>query len=700
MKFAAPIFLFGLLALAIPILIHLFNFRKYKRIFFTNVRFLREVQHETQSRNRLKHLLVLASRLLAILFLVFAFAQPFIPRENATVRTGQKRVSIFIDNSFSMDAVNKSGTLLDEAKKDAREIVAAYKADDRFQLLTNDFEGRHQRLLSKEDFLEQLDEVKLSPALRSISEITNRQQDALNAISGTASGNKQAFILSDFQKSISDFSAVKTDTSIQWRTIPIVAQNRNNIYVDSIWFESPVRRIGQQEVLHVRLKSRSEQDMENVPMRLYLNGQAKTPASFNIRANATTDTLIYFTVNEPGLQQGLIEINDYPVTFDDRFYFSFDVLKSIPVLSIRATETNPLLVESDYLQKLFGNDSAFVYAAQEETKIDYATFANYRLIVVNSLQKISSGLATELRKFVDNGGSIVVFPGANADLATYRDLLSPMGCPVLDKPDTVKSIVDKIQFEHPLYKGVFEKSAGNFDLPIAYDHYRISRSSRSAQQPLMTLRNGDLFMSVTPVRKGFVYLCATPLLQAYTNFPRHALFVPTLYQAALFSQPQNKLFYTIDRDATIFPGQVAVASDQVFHLTDPAKKFDVIPAYVNNQGQSELQVHKQVTDPGNYLVQLDTKTITGAAFNYDRRESDLSVLSSDDLIKSMSDAGLIHFSNLDAQGKGYTALLTEQDYGIRLWKICIALTLLFLLAEVLLLRFWRTPNRPAIAQTT
>src|ERR1041384_1898593 len=111
MKFANPYFLFALLALAIPILIHLFNFRKFRRVYFTNVRFLKEVRQDTKARNKLKHLLILACRLLAVLFLVLAFAQPYLPRENGAVRTGEKVVSVYIDNSFSMDAVGTGGTL-------------------------------------------------------------------------------------------------------------------------------------------------------------------------------------------------------------------------------------------------------------------------------------------------------------------------------------------------------------------------------------------------------------------------------------------------------------------------------------------------------------------------------------------------------------------------------------------------------------
>src|SRR5437868_3652994 len=160
MQFVYPGFLFALSALSIPIIIHLFNFRRFRRILFTNVRFLQEIKQDTRSRSRLKHLLILLCRLLAVTFLVLAFAQPLIPAGKNAIVGGVKHVSIYIDNSYSMDAVGKNGSLVETAKKKAREIANAYQPADKFQLLTTDFEARHQRVLNREEFLEMVDEVK------------------------------------------------------------------------------------------------------------------------------------------------------------------------------------------------------------------------------------------------------------------------------------------------------------------------------------------------------------------------------------------------------------------------------------------------------------------------------------------------------------------------------------------------------------
>src|SRR5690349_19007249 len=153
MRFEHPLFLYALAAIAIPIVIHLFNFRKFKKVYFSNVQFLKEVQEQNSSREKLKHLLILFSRMLAIIFLVLAFARPFIPSAKNKQQGSRNLVSVYIDNSYSMESLNKEGNLLDEAKRKAKEIANAYGMTDQFKLLTNDFEGRHQRAVNREEFI-------------------------------------------------------------------------------------------------------------------------------------------------------------------------------------------------------------------------------------------------------------------------------------------------------------------------------------------------------------------------------------------------------------------------------------------------------------------------------------------------------------------------------------------------------------------
>ncbi|MES2591829.1 MAG: BatA domain-containing protein [Bacteroidota bacterium] len=688
MNFTYPAFLFALSAIAIPIIIHLFNFRKFKTIYFSNVRFLKEVKQETQAKSKLKHLLVLAARILAIIFLVLAFAQPFIPVENKKIVTGNKTVSIFIDNSFSMDAINKNGTLLDEAKKRASEIVSAYKPTDRFQLLTNDFEGRHQRLVNKEEFIELLDELKISRAVRSFSEIMSRQTDLLQQKESAA---KASFIISDFQKSIVNLAQIKNDTGITFNLVPLTAAQKSNVYIDTCWFETPVRQLNQLEKLHVRIKNVSDKVLENNSIKLFINGQQKTPASFNIDKDSETEIVLSFSSKETGLQHCRIELNDYPVTFDDKFYFSFNVAKNIPVLCINASGTDITSTESPYLNKLFGADSLFILKNSPENKLDYSSLFTQKLIILNELKTISSGLVQELKRFMDNGGSLLVFPGPTSDLNSYKEFLMFVNANYYERLDTANTKVDKINLDHDIYKDVFDKktfNAPNLNLPLVNSHYTISKASRSNEEYLLRLQNGDVFLSKYDVGKGKLYLSSVSLNSSFSNFAKHAIFVPTLYKIGMLSQNSQPLFYTIGNDEKIECPNV-LTGENVFHIRSINADFEIIPEHRVMDAKTEIIVHNQITNAGNFNLFAGKDLITGLSFNFNRKESDLTCYTSEDLTELAFDKNYNNIHIIEPGSQSLQQSLTEMEQGKKLWKLCVILALLFLAIEVLLLRFMK-----------
>ena len=242
MKFASPEFLYALIAIAIPIIIHLFNFRKFKKVYFSNISFLKEVKQETQSKSKLKHLLILLSRILAIIFLVLAFAQPFIPT-SSTKTNNSNVVGIYIDNSFSMESTGENGSLLNEAKLKAVEIVNSYKKTDHFVVCDNSFSPGSQRLLNAEDAIDKLEEIQISPETKLLSAGITRIK---SAITEKENDNKAIYVLSDFQKSTSDIKNISNDSLTQLFFVSVKGNQLSNIYIDSCWFNSPSHVLFQQ----------------------------------------------------------------------------------------------------------------------------------------------------------------------------------------------------------------------------------------------------------------------------------------------------------------------------------------------------------------------------------------------------------------------------------------------------------------------
>ena len=408
MQFLSPLFLIGLAAMAVPIVVHLFNFRRYKKVYFSNVELLRQLESETQKQSKLKQLLVLALRIMCIIFIVLAFAQPIIPTDKSkTIATGTQYVSVYIDNSFSMEATTADGTKLDMAKRKAHEIAAAYSATDRLQLITNDVEGRHFRFVSPEDFSALVDEVTISPASTAIADIIGKQYNFLNTNGGE---NKSTYIISDFQRSVTDFGSMPSDSGIAATTLVAIPSTRvGNIYIDSISLSSPILQMGNTSTLYIHIHNTGDAAVEKVPVKLFIEGKQRALASADLPARSSVVVPINFNIDQTGTLNGKVTLNDYPIVYDDEMFFSLNVQKRIHVLAINGGEENP------YLNILFGNDSAFVFTNCGDKNINFDQINSYNTIIINELKGIASSLAQTLKTFASNGGTVVVVPSMDAD---------------------------------------------------------------------------------------------------------------------------------------------------------------------------------------------------------------------------------------------------------------------------------------------
>ncbi len=616
-----------------------------------------------------------------MLCIVLAFAQPFIPatQTNYYAEKGNA-VSIYIDNSFSMEAETSSGLLIDEAKNKALEIVKSYGYADMFQILTNDFEGKHQRFVSRDEFIELLEEVKISPSFRKLSEVDKRQADLLNSYPAK---NKASFIISDFQKTFCDIGSLKSDTNRNIFLVPLTANKVNNVYIDSCWYSSPIHQIGQNVKMHIRLKNISETEFEKVPLKLMINNNQKAVSSFNIGAKSEAEVVLSYIDNENGIHQGYTEIVDNPITYDNKLYFSYNVAARIPLLCINGNKENV------FLNSLLGKDSAFSFNNVSDQNIDYSAFSKHRLIIINELDKISTGLGEELIKFVNNGGSLLVIPPEKLDIDEYKSFLIKLKSAYYTSFVKSTKKISSINVENPIYADVFENIPENIDLPVVMQYYSISKTSFSSQEYLLKMLGDDIFMNVQPSGNGFVYLLAVPLNQDFSSFPKHAIFVPTIYKIALLSEPAGRLYYFTGSNEMLSLRNVSAGGDAAIKIKQAGSDFEVIPEIRKADNIVNIYFHNQIKEAGNYQLFSSSQELTGVSFNYNRSESDMSYYKADELKGLIASERLKNCSVIETKNKNITDVLNELNMGIKLWKIFVILALIFLAGEVILLRIWK-----------
>jgi len=673
MTFVHPWILWGLTLTAIPILIHLFNFRRYKTVYFTNVRFLKEVTEETAVRSKIKHWLVLAARLLAVIFLVLAFAQPVIPlKENkGAVATGKRGVSIYVDNSFSMDAEADEEKLLNRAVRRAREIISAYPEDARFQLLTNEFNSRQQRLVTKEEFFSMLDEVKLNSIVRTLDEVSAHQQKTFK---DAGIDEKTSYWISDFQKNMVDF---KGDTSTNIGLLPLQPAQQHNLYIDTAWLDQPALYQDKPASLIVKIANSAEKDVENARLTLSVDDQVKAIADFSVAAGAFVIDTINFSVRDTGWRKLEAKIEDYPVTFDDNYFLSLKVTGHVDVLAINEAQ------EGKYLQALFSNAEKFTFRNEQVTQLDYARLKYYSLIILNNLTHLPSGLAAELKQYLENGGALLVFPDSKADVLSYNNFFSSINVNQLTGIDNQPQAVTYLNREHELFQDVFEEIPNNISLPEAKLHFGTAKQVQNDEQVLLGFRDGSTFVSAFNSANGKVYVCATPLDVASTDFPVHALFVPMLYKMALSGGNAGKASYVLGKDEVIEVENKLSGADAIYKMKGAKDEF--IPRQKAAGAKILITPGEQAEQAGFYNVYAgDENAGALVALNYDRKESQLEYYSPSEL-KELYPQENIRLLDVVATDLG--GIVKEMEQGIILWKWCIALALLFLGAEVLLLRF-------------
>jgi hypothetical protein len=676
MKFVNPNFLYALFFLSIPIIIHLFNFKKYKKVYFTNVRFLKEIKEETQQTSTIKHLLVLLSRLLALTFLIFAFAQPYIP-SNKNLQSIENNISIYIDNSFSMDAVGESGRLLDVAKNLALSIAENFSPTDKSQVITNDFERKHQKFNNQQTTIDYITEIQNSSHNKKLSVVLNKQQEQLLEFEKS---NKEIFLISDFQKTICDWEQLKVDTNIQISIFPFTPALYDNISIDSVWFETPIRQYMQEEKLKVRIKNHSDKKIENLPVTLTINNQPKAKININIYPNEYADSTFVFTNNQSGFQLGNIEIKDYPISHDDQFYFSYRIEPQIKVLSLFENQPNT------YLHKLFFNDAYIDLKQSNIFQLNYNDIQQYNAIIFDDVNQINSGNTAAIKNLLEKGKSVFISLGNNLELSTYNRFADELGLSNINKKDTAKLYINQINLDDPFFKDVFKEIPKNMDFPYFNSYYPASTITNKNATSLLSLQNGYSVLERYNQYQGKLYVYYADLNNKKNNFTQHALFVPIFYKMIINSLNTSNLYYTLSEN-----NQIVVNKPIEDVLTIASTQFDneFIPEIQKRDNETLLFIHQQINLSGNYLVKQNSDTLDVLSMNYHHKESINSYYQAEEIkeiVKQNNWKNITVFDTINLSDFKQIKLLNEEnDY----WKFCILLVLVFLAIETLLIRFWK-----------
>lgn len=637
MLFKQPQILWFLLALAIPVIVHLFQLRKFKPEFFTNVRLLKDLLSQTRKSSKLKKYLLLASRLGLLLALIFMFAQPFLKAKDS--QFAQNELVFVVDNSLSMQAKGTEGELF---KRTLENILTQVPDDVPFSLYTND-DALHD--ISTKTSQKDIQQLNYSPNSFSLDKIFLR----------LSSHNKQ------FSKDVVVFTDGKNikwpkvdDTSnVKFFAQLLKSQDKNNCSIDSVYVSKVSDNFYD---INVKIKTFGDFEKE-LPVSLFNDNKIIAKAIFDINKNQE----ITFTIPKKTFN-GYVEIDDQSLTFDNTYYFSIKNFEKNKIVSVGNSINNA------FLRRIY-SPNEFDFSTTESFNFDSKSLAEIPFLILNEVENISEQNILLLRDYLENGGNLIFIPSANGSIENYNKLFESYGLRFSSLEKTEKKIT-KIAQQHPVFKGVFDKQITDFQYPSVQANFDVNSSFPG----IFHLEDGKPLLVAIPLKTSQLYVFSTPINRQNSTFIETPLVVPIFYNMAKINVSSDLIAFNLGSQNQLMV-DVKGSANQVLEVKNETESF--IPMQQMLSNKIKLSFVDYPLMPGNFNVFQNDKNIQPISFNYSRLESNI-------LDKSTSlPSNIEEVSSINDMLERFKKDRTTKD----LWRWFLFLALFFLIAEIFIQKY-------------
>lgn len=640
MHFKNPEILYFLFLLVIPILVHLFQLRRFKKEYFTNVKLLKELSIQTRKSSKIKKYLLLVTRLLLLTCLILAFAQPFFKAKDNESKNNQ--LFVILDNSFSMQAKGQKGELLKRAIQDLLEVTPE---EMNVSIITNSDEFWDTNIKSIEKDLQKLNYSALPFSL----------ENALTKIKSHNSNQGKDIVI------VTDAIGLKTNSidklpenTKSYFVIP-EAENLENIAIDSVFLSQTLDNFYE---LGVQVSSNFE-DEKSIPVSVYNKENLIAKAILKLDKRKQ---VLNFTIPKDDFN-GYVSLHDNSLAFDNTFYFNIKKPEIVNVLAVGDAE------KSNFLSKIYTKPD-FNFINSTPNSLDYSLLQKQDAIILNELENIPLAMHTNLKQFIQKGGSFIIIPSEKNDLQNINSFLSVFGGIQFTNLENFEKKITKINFSNPLFSNVFEKKITNFQYPFVKQSFSIKSNISQA----ISYEDQSAFLSTIYKNTGAVYVFSSPINKLNSNFQNSPLIVPVFYKMGVNNNKNGVKFETIGNSKTILV-DASVNKDEVISVKNNTEDF--IPMQQIMEDKVKFSNGDNPKKAGNYDIVQNNKTIGNLSFNFDRKESNL--------IKS-SDESLNNLNEIDSLDKFFETIQIERTDN-QIWKWFLIFTLLFFILEILIQKF-------------
>ena len=640
MHFKHPEILYFLLLLIVPVLVHLFQLRRFKKEYFTNVRLLKTLSIQTRKSSKIKKWLLLTCRMLLLSCIIIAFAQPFFDAKDS--KNANNEMYIILDNSYSMQAKGKKGELL---KRTVQELLEETPANSTFSLLTNSEKYWNTDIKTIQNELQNL-EYSASPF---------QLENLIAQIKSHHSPLKKDVIIITDAVGLEQKNLKNIDKNDSFYFIIPKAEQKNNISIDSVFIHQTLDNFYE---ISVVLTGFGE-NLKPVSLSLYNQNKliAKTVATVE-----TKKKNINFTIPKQAFH-GFVSIVDSGLEYDNTLYFSISKTKKINILSIGTAE------KSRFMSRIYTPDE-FNYSNFDLAALDYNSIEKQDAIIVNELDEIPQALRTTLNSFVSKGGNLIVIPSASATIENTNTFLKSFGNIQFKALENREKLITKINFNHPLFSGVFENKINNFQYPKTKNSFSTTNSEPSA----LSYEDQSAFLIALQNKIGGVFVFTAPINTVDSNFQQSPLIVPVFYKMAVSNQNTGINSLTIGNTTPYFTDAI-LTKDAILTVKGNEEQFIPIQQILNNKVQ--LVFNDYPEQAGNYGIYNKKDWVENISFNYNRTESNLA---------SANEDAVSEYKTIDSIATVFDTIQTNRTDN-QIWKWFLIFALLFLAIEIAIIRF-------------
>ena len=542
MTFLTPWLLYGFAALAVPVVIHLWQRRRVIHVPFSTLRFLKIVAARTSRSAKLENLLLLLLRCLIFALIVAAAARPVASTQSTRLFGGDvpRTIALVIDQSLSMAYRSGGETRLDRARRQAQAVIDDLKVGD--QLVVVAATDRARMLVSEPT----VDHAVARQAVEGVQQTEARTdfaaalREARKALEKAQRGVKQIFLFTDNQASGWSFeqSAVFDEAWKQTSPKLVVVYPDDleavNATVSKVTFESPFAASGAMTRGTATVENHSAAPLQDL---IELRSGSEKLAAIAVEVAPGSSAEVPFEFAAPAVVGrwilGAAHLSGDNLPLDDAHYFTLPVYQTPRVLIVESGSGPERARPAFFLRKaLAAGSQAAPIQTVSPSDLDDLVVEPFSAVFLAGIPGLSDRASVRLARYIESGGTVVFFPSEQTDFAALARLeWMPAKAGAIRELPTGRLTVFALEPQHPLFTNSWD---ANTPFPALPQRKMIEWTLNPDARSLLML--GELpFLVVGERGTGRVLIVNASPDRSWGDFPLTSAFLPLVQQIGRLS---------------------------------------------------------------------------------------------------------------------------------------------------------------------